>query len=39
MIKIEEPKDYELEWIEAERTIAVMQWENWEYLHRELKND
>ena len=30
-------KDYELEWIEAERALAIIQYENWVYLHRELE--
>jgi hypothetical protein len=31
--------DYELEWLEAERQLAIIQWENYEYIHKETNNE
>lgn len=28
-------RDYELEWIEAERQLAILEWENYVWLYRD----
>jgi hypothetical protein len=34
MIKLDEiKKDYELEWLRAERNLAILEYENYKWLH------
>ena len=41
MIKLEEinEKSYELQWLEAERELALLEYENYVWLHKEVNND
>jgi hypothetical protein len=40
MLKIKEYKrDYELEWIEVKRQLAILKWENYEWLHKYKNED
>ena len=41
MIELEEinEKGYELTWLEAERQLAILEWENYAWLHKKLNDD